>query len=112
MQLRVDGLEVSILETIRVYQAVPFPAGHKYDLVLTDVRGWPWDQLAPDMAPRPGDQHEIFFALERLIASEPNEGSPPAKFALNTVSAIELGHGEIRLEGVCSPIVSDEGVES
>ena len=57
---------------------------------------------------RPADQRDLFLGLERLVATEPGEGSPPAAFALNTVAAVEVRQGEIRLSGVCSAILMEE----
>lgn len=108
LRLTIDGREVSVYDTVRLYQAAPFPGGHQYELVISDAHGWPWDQLAPGEAPRPSEQQELFLALERAIAAEPSEGSPPATFALNTVAAVELREGEVLLSGVCSPIVLEE----
>lgn len=108
LHLTIDGREVSVHDTVRLFQADPFPAGHSYELVIGEVRGWPWDILEQTTNPLPADQRDLFAALERLVATEPGEGSPPAAFALNTVAAVEVRQGEIRLSGVCSAIVMEE----
>jgi len=52
-------------------------------------------------------QRDVFFALERLIAATPDEGSQPARFVLNTVESIG-GHDDVILiTGVCSPVVGE-----
>lgn len=108
LHLTIDGREVSLHDTIRLFQADPFPAGHWYELVIGEARGWPWDSLEQTKKLRPADQRDILLALESLAALEPGEGSPPALFALNTVAAIEFWPDGIRLSGVCSAIVNDE----
>ncbi|GAB2986212.1 hypothetical protein [Nocardioides montaniterrae] len=107
VRLTIDGREVSVHDTVRLFQADPFPGGHWYELIIGEVRGWPWDRLEQTTDPRPVDQRDLLLALEALVAVEPGEGSPPAAFALNTVAAVEVRQGEIRLSGVCSPIVAE-----
>lgn len=108
LHLTIDGWEVSVHDTVRLFQADPFPGGHWYELVIGEVRGWPWDNLEQTTNLLPADQRHLLLALEGLVAVEPAEGSPPAAFALNTVAAVEVQQGEIRLSGVCSPIVVEE----
>jgi hypothetical protein len=108
LHLTIDGREVSVHDTVRFLQVEPFPGGHWYELVIREVRGWPWDHLEQATNLLPADQRDLFLALEGLVAVEPGEGSPPAAFALNTVAAVEVRQGEIRLSGVCSPILVQE----
>ena len=108
LHLTIDGREVSVHDTIRLFQAAPFPGGHWYELVIGEARGCPWDHLEQTTNPLPADQRDLFLALEGLVAVAPGEGSPTAAFALNTVAAVEMREGEIRLSGVCSPIVLEE----
>lgn len=107
LRLTIDGREVSVHNTVRLFQADPFPGGHCYELIIREVHGWPWDRLGQTTDLPPSDQRDLLLAMERLVAVEPGEGSPSAAFALNTVAAVEVWQGEIRLSGVCSPIVGE-----
>jgi hypothetical protein len=109
LHLTIDGREVSMHDTVRLYQADPFPGGCWYELVIGEARGRPWDHLEPNLKPLPEDQRDLLWALEGLVAADPGEGSPPAAYALNTVATVEVQQGEIRLTGVCSPIVAHQG---
>lgn len=106
VRLSIDGVEVRLVDTIRLFQRDPFPGGHRYSLsvVGTDV--------LPGIAPSSSglaaaEQQEVLWAIERLAALEPGEApAGPTLYILNSVDVIRRSERGLEIEGVCSAPVS------
>lgn len=105
MRLIVDGRKVPVTDTIRIYQDDPFPGGHRYELTVREVRGWPWNELTRGEQPTALDQKAIFLAIDTLLVGSTAPRPAAASYVLNSVEIVDVGENEVLLSGVCSVVM-------
>ena len=75
--LTVEGEEVRLIDTVRLFQRRPFPGGHRYTLTIAD----PVASLSivPTSAPSTAEQQTALWAMtDLLLPSRENLSCPPA----------------------------------
>lgn len=102
VRLAVDGVKVSISATQRLLQSSPHPGGHRYELVLRDlklIQRW-FRDIESQEAPGSDVQWIIFYGLDRVAGSSAGR----AEYLLNSVDSIQVDQEGMVLTGVCSKI--------
>jgi hypothetical protein len=104
-RLQVDGEEVPLIDTVRLFQTDPRPGGHRYSLVINGDTNL---GIEPTSAPSRPEQEAALWAMDRLAAGEPGEPTVPARFILNSVELIHGSAAGLVIEGICSvPVTAD-----
>ena len=106
LNLAIDGRDASVTNALGLYQADPYPGGHRYEVRIRGARGWLWNELESAKDPEAVDQRSILCAFESIASAALGAKTSTAEFALNSVETVEVMQDEIALTGLCSPIVA------
>jgi hypothetical protein len=104
--LRVDGVRLGLAEVTVHAQDEAFPGGHRWFLHLSGSGAERALPTALEAAAAPVDQEASHRLLQHLQWSLAVAGEGPLRFVLNTVDYVEVGTGDLKLGGTCSPWLS------
>jgi len=103
----VDGEELPLTDTIRLFQPDPFPGGHRYRLIVPRSNLSQQFGIGPTSAPWVATQQSTMWAIESIAAALPGESAIPARYILNSVEVIRESNEGLEIEGLCSVPIAE-----
>lgn len=117
MRLEVDGRDYAPAAARFIFQAEPFPGGHRYrlwiDVADADQDALDYAKFQSAVSPATSQSRTWLFWLGHIVSRvcDPETALNEA-IVLNNIDVIEVDEREIRLSGICSPWMHTRTIRS
>jgi hypothetical protein len=107
-EVEVDGERRAPESVSPLFQADPFPGGHEYTCVISGSRLVKYLSYLDKSKSEVVSEDEASRLLSSLGLVWAEDQKAPVSYFLNSVEKIDFDGTQLRISGVCSPIIKHE----